>query len=105
LKLIITGLFQVGKTSLIKRFVENRFQESYISTIGVEISKKILKIGDSTEINTIIWDIGGQMQQMDPYRARFYNGANAAFIVLDRTRPETLKSVLRRFSTQHQLFY
>jgi len=92
-KLIVTGIFQVGKTSLIKRFVENRFQESYISTIGVEISKKTLKVGDSTEINTIIWDIGGQMQQMDPYRARFYNGANAAFIVLDRTRPETLKTV------------
>ena len=92
-KLIITGNYQVGKTSLIKRFVENRFQESYISTIGVEISKKTINFGEDTEVNFVLWDIGGQMQQMAPYRARFYNGANAAFITLDRTRPKTLESI------------
>ncbi len=92
-KLIITGNYQVGKTSLIKRFVENRFQESYISTIGVEISKKTIDFGENLEVNFVLWDIGGQMQQMAPYRARFYNGANAAFIVLDRTRFNTLDSI------------
>lgn len=89
-KVIITGSFSVGKTSLINRFVHNKFQESYISTIGVEISKKVINLGERTNLNFIIWDIGGQMQQMAPYRARFYNGANAAFIVCDRTRMETL---------------
>ena len=44
-------------------------------------------------MNFIIWDIGGQSFQMAPYRARFYNGANAALIVVDRTRPDHLKSV------------
>ena len=92
-KLIVTGSFSVGKTSLIKRFVENRFQESYIATIGVEISKKTLKIGETTEVNFVLWDIGGQIKQLGPYRARFYSGANAAFIVLDRSRSETLKSI------------
>jgi len=92
-KLIITGDYQVGKTSLIRRYVENRFEDSYISTIGVEISKKVLEVGDETKINLIIWDIGGQIAQMAPYRARFYNGANAAFIVLDRTRHKTLEDV------------
>lgn len=92
-KLILTGDFQVGKTSLIRRFVENRFQESYISTIGVEISKKVVDIAEKTKINFIIWDIGGQITQMAPYRQRFYNGANAAFIVIDRTRQSALKSI------------
>jgi len=92
-KLIVTGNYSVGKTSLIKRFVENRFQESYISTIGVEISKKTVNFGDKTKVNFVLWDIGGQMQQMAPYRARFYNGANAAFIVVDRTRLETLGGI------------
>ncbi len=92
-KLIITGAFQVGKTSLIDRFVHNRFQENYISTIGVQITKKIVNLSPEIEINFIIWDIGGQITQMAPHRAKFYHGANAAFIVLDRTRPETLDKV------------
>jgi small GTP-binding protein len=92
-KLILVGDFQVGKTSLINRFVKNEFQESYISTIGVEISKKVVDIGEKTSINYIIWDIGGQVQQMIPYRKRFYTGASAGFIVIDRSRPEHQKSI------------
>jgi small GTP-binding protein len=96
-KLILTGDFKVGKTSLIKRFVENLFQESYISTIGVEISKKAIKMEENTEINFVLWDIGGQISSMAPYRHRFYEGASAAFIVIDRSRPNNLESVNRWF--------
>jgi small GTP-binding protein len=97
-KLILVGDFQVGKTSLINRFVKNEFQESYISTIGVEISKKVVDIGEKTSINYIIWDIGGQVQQMIPYRKRFYSGASAGFIVIDRSRPEHQKSIEKWFN-------
>ena len=92
-KIILTGDYQVGKTSLIRRFVENAFKKDYISTIGVQISKKTINLTNENTMNFIIWDIGGQSFQMVPYRARFYNGANAAFIVVDRTRPDHLKSV------------
>ncbi|MFX0073557.1 MAG: GTP-binding protein [Candidatus Hermodarchaeota archaeon] len=92
-KLILCGDYQVGKTSLIRRFVENTFKESYISTIGVEISKKTLEIQENTSISFLIWDIGGQITQMTPYRKRFYNGANAAFIVIDRTRQDNENSI------------
>jgi small GTP-binding protein len=44
-------------------------------------------------MNFIIWDIGGQSQQMAPYRANFYNGADAAFIVIDRSRQDNLESI------------
>lgn len=92
-KVILTGDYQVGKTSLIRRFVENSFKRDYISTIGVQISKKTINLTDENIMNFIIWDIGGQSFQMAPYRSRFYNGANAALIVVDRTRPDHLKSV------------
>lgn len=92
-KLILTGDYMVGKSSLIRRFVENRFQEDYISTIGVEILKKTLVLAPETKINYLIWDIGGQKQEMIPYRQRFYKGATAAFIVLDRTRSKSLEDV------------
>jgi small GTP-binding protein len=85
-KLILTGDYKVGKTSLIRRFVENMFSEDYISTIGVEISKKSVIMGEDTTLHFVIWDIGGQMSQMAPYRKRFYEGASAAFIVVDRSR-------------------
>jgi len=91
-KLILCGDFKVGKTSLIRRFIENRFERDYISTIGVQLSKKTVLLSEKTKLNFIIWDIGGQ-RQFDMNRARFYNGANAAFIVVDRTRPDNLKSI------------
>ncbi|MHA2088615.1 MAG: ADP-ribosylation factor-like protein [Promethearchaeota archaeon] len=69
------------------------FKEDYHSTVGVEISKKTIELAKDTKINFAIWDIGGQITQMTPFRKRFYGGANAAFIVLDRTRPESLKSI------------
>ncbi|MBN1803227.1 MAG: GTP-binding protein [Candidatus Lokiarchaeota archaeon] len=94
-KLILTGDFKVGKTSLIQRFVTNRFQENYMSTLGVEISKKILDLTPDTKFRFLIWDIGGQKMLAKP---GFYNGANAAFIVIDRTRPDTLESVPRWYN-------
>ncbi|MBY8990408.1 MAG: GTP-binding protein [Candidatus Lokiarchaeota archaeon] len=92
-KLILTGDFQVGKSSLIRRFVKNTFEKDYISTIGVQLSKKIVDLTDKIKMNFILWDIGGQIRQMAPYRTKFYNGANAAFIVIDRTREDTMSSV------------
>ena len=92
-KIILVGNYNVGKTSLIVRFVQNLFQDSYHSTIGVEISKKDMELSEETIINFAIWDIGGQITQMAPYRRRFYEGAQSAFIVIDRTRQDNLKSV------------
>ncbi|MHA2281861.1 MAG: ADP-ribosylation factor-like protein [Promethearchaeota archaeon] len=93
LKLVLTGDYEVGKTSLIMRFVQNLFKESYQSTVGVEISQKTVDLAENTKINFAIWDVGGQITQMTPYRKRFYEGANAAFIVIDRTRHESLNSI------------
>ncbi len=92
-KLILTGDFKVGKTSLIKRFIENLFKDSYIATIGVEISKKSVVMDEDTIVDFVLWDIGGQISSMAPYRHRFYEGASAAFIVIDRTRLNNLESV------------
>jgi small GTP-binding protein len=97
-KIILTGDYSVGKTSLVRRFVKNKFEKDYISTIGVQISKKIVLLSESTKMNFIIWDIGGQVQQMAPYRAKFYNGANAALIVIDRTRSDCLSSIEKWFN-------
>lgn len=97
-KLILTGDYKVGKSSLIRRFIENNFQDSYISTIGVEISKKTIVLDEETEINFLVWDIAGQNYQMGQFRNRFYEGASAAFIVVDRTRENNLESVQKWYN-------
>jgi small GTP-binding protein len=92
-KIIMTGNYQAGKSSLTKKFVQNQFHKNYQSTIGVDITEKLLEISNETKISFMIWDIGGQITHMAPYRNKFYEGANAAFIVIDRTRRDHLNSV------------
>ncbi|MFX1392285.1 MAG: GTP-binding protein [Promethearchaeota archaeon] len=92
-KVIITGDYQVGKTSIIRAFTKHQFSDDYISTIGVEISKKDYNLTAQTKITFVIWDIAGQSQSMIAYRNQFYSGANAAFIVIDRTRQGNIESI------------
>ncbi len=93
LKTILVGDFKVGKTSLINRFVRNSFKADYQSTIGVDLSEKLITLNEDTDIQFIIWDIAGQKKSIAPYRKKFYKGANFAFIVLDRTRPNNIESI------------
>ncbi|MBY9007280.1 MAG: GTP-binding protein [Candidatus Lokiarchaeota archaeon] len=91
-KLVLIGDFQVGKSSLIRRFVKKKFKESYTATIGVDITKHTYKFSDKTIVNFIIWDVAGQADFCN-YRKNFYNGAHCAIIVIDRTRERTLLNV------------
>ena len=63
-KICLIGDFNVGKTSLIRRFVENKFSDRYLTTIGVKISRKSITI-EATEqqVNLLIWDIEGQTKE------------------------------------------
>lgn len=92
LKVIVIGDCQVGKTAIINRFIDNHFEQYYVPTIQLKISKKNLNIGQ-TKINFVIWDIGGQVTYMSPYRNSFYNGAQSGIIVIDRTREKSLEDV------------
>ncbi len=94
-KFIILGDPMVGKTSLIRRYVDEKFAESYVSTIGVDITRKSLQVSEKCLVNLGIWDIGGQIQNMAPYRKRFYQGANFACIAFDITRRKTFESIDR----------
>ena len=62
-KIAILGSHAVGKTSLISRFVEQKFPEKYLTTIGLKVDKKTVKLEDYT-VDLVIWDIAGQ-DEMD----------------------------------------
>jgi len=104
-KVCILGDPQVGKTSLIRRFVHREFEADYISTIGMEASTKTVDVqGDRStlRINLVIWDIAGQ----DSFRnvhASYFSGAEGALLVCDRTRTSTVESLphwVRRFRSE-----
>lgn len=88
-KVCMLGYIAVGKTSLVRRFVEGRFDDKYLSTIGVKISRKPVMIG-STAVNLILWDIAGG-EEHDEIQTSYLQGASGGIIVCDLTRPETLK--------------
>lgn len=86
-KVLLVGNFGVGKTSLIRRFVLSEFSEDYISTIGVRVSSKIVKVGNE-EIKLLIWDVAGTNDDEKIPKAYFL-GASAAMYVFDLSREET----------------
>jgi small GTP-binding protein len=95
MKVVMCGDWAVGKTSLVRRFVENRFDHDYKPSIGVNIVVKIVDIGGK-KVKLDIFDTGGQ-ERFRPLRQRYYNGASAAVFVYDMTRAESAVSVQNRW--------
>jgi small GTP-binding protein len=101
-KVCIVGDFGVGKTSLIRRFVDFQFSDQYLSTVGVKISRKLLqleKIADTIpeksllqSLQMMIWDIEGQTQ-FQAIVPSYLQGARGIIIVGDLSRPETIEHI------------
>jgi small GTP-binding protein len=91
LKIIVVGDPSVGKSSLIRRHADNKFEASYAPTIGTDFILKVVKLQDM-EITCTIWDIGGHESFMS-IRSFYYEGADGAIIIYDVTRDETFKNV------------
>ncbi len=96
-KICLLGDFAVGKTSLVRRFVENRFDDKYLSTIGVKISRKTLTLDDHL-LNLLIWDLAGG-DDFSKAGSSYLRGAAGALVVCDLSRAETL-DVLADYSRQ-----
>ncbi|MHA1377022.1 MAG: Rab family GTPase [Candidatus Helarchaeota archaeon] len=92
-KIVVIGDPSIGKTSLIRRFSENKFSTSYLPTIGADFNLKVIELPDAQVILTV-WDIGGH-DRFDSIRAFYYSGAHGGIIGFDLTREETFKSVKR----------
>ncbi len=92
-KVCLLGDGGVGKTSLVRRFVEDLFSDKYIVSFGTKVSKKVLLL-DEVELTLMIWDVLGQKSD-DSLHAAYYKGANGALLVGDLTRPETLDHLVK----------
>jgi small GTP-binding protein len=96
-KILLLGDPAVGKTSLIRKFVYDIFDDNYISTLGAKVSRKSVYLNHPTmdkkiELKLMIWDVMGQ-KEYDLIHKSAYQGAQGALIVADLTRKETLDNV------------
>jgi len=103
LKVLLLGDGAVGKTSLILRFIENRFQEEYSMSLGVDFLTKTVQFIDTNNIqrnvSLQVWDIAGQSRHVS-YSHLYLTGALGAFYVFDLTRRDTLLDIQERWQSQ-----
>ena len=102
LKVLLTGAAAVGKTSLVQRFIKQRFAANYKLTVGVDILTKDVEFKQGEVATLSIWDIGGQ-QRFEFIRSTFYKGAAGALLVFDLTREQTYIEV-RKWLTEIRQF-
>jgi small GTP-binding protein len=91
LKTIITGEGGVGKTTLLHRYIEGKFNANTRLTIGVEFFLKEITI-DEDSIFLQIWDFGGQ-ERFRFLLSNYAKGAKGALLLFDLTRPLTLNTL------------
>ena len=100
-KVCLLGEFAVGKTSLVRQFVEGQFDDRYLSTIGVKISRKVVEREDS-RLNFLLWDLAGGDNYVKQ-AANYLRGTSGAIIVCDLTREETLDGLVRYSKQMRQV--
>ncbi len=99
-KFIILGDFEVGKTSLCRRFIDNKFSSDYRATIGLNILTHDVKFMEN-DVSLLIWDISGQ-DIFKRYRKIYYTGAQAAFIVFDVTNRKSFENIKKWYDELRQ---
>ncbi|MFY9608987.1 MAG: Rab family GTPase [Blastocatellia bacterium] len=87
-KVCMLGAYAVGKTSLVSRFVRGIFSDKYLTTVGVKIDKKTMKIAGQ-ELSLIVWDLAGE-DDFYQVRMSYLRGSAGYVLVADGTRRATL---------------
>ena len=81
MKILTLGDVSVGKSSIVLRYSDNKFNETWLSTIGVDSKRKIVKIKGET-VKVSIWDTAGQ-EKFQNIVKQYYNGANGVLLIFD----------------------
>lgn len=97
-KVCLLGDFAVGKTSLVRRYVYNKFEADYLATIGVHVSRKEVTLAESDKrVVLVLWDLAGG-EAFSQMEASYYRGGAGAILVADVLRPDTF-SILNTYAT------
>ncbi len=97
-KVCLVGEAAVGKTSLVRRYVQDEFDDRYITTLGAKVSKReqVYEVPDKSvayRMDMTVWDIMGEKGFRDLLKEAFFHGAKGVLAVADLTRYSTLKEL------------
>ena len=101
-KIIMIGPSSVGKTSIINQFCDEKFTESYNSTIGIDFRIKTLEV-DKKLVKIQIWDTAGQ-ERYQALTKNHYQGAHGCICVFDLTSRESFERAKSDFKKNNQYF-
>ena len=90
-KLLLIGDSCVGKSSLLHRFADDIYTDSYISTIGVDFKIKTMMVHEKM-VKLQIWDTAGQ-ERFRTITSSYYRGAQGIIVVYDITDTESFNNV------------
>ncbi len=96
-KICMLGSFGVGKTSLVRRFVYNLFDEKYLSTIGVQVTQKkmppvtLAKKSQAVAFKFILWDLA-HIEKFNELIRNYFRGSNGALVVFDLSRSLSIQN-------------
>eukprot|EP00045_Choanoeca_perplexa_P006322 m.53757 g.53757 ORF g.53757 m.53757 type:complete len:230 (-) comp13581_c0_seq1:1332-2021(-) len=93
-KVLVLGNSSVGKSSLISRYVNDKFDSKYLTTLGADMAVKSLNLKDGSTLRLHLWDIAGQ-ERFGQLTRSYYKDAHAAIIVFDLTQPASLTDIER----------
>ena len=89
-KVCMLGAFAVGKTSLVARFVKSIYSDQYLTTVGVKVDKKSVRLDDQ-EITMIVWDLAGE-DEFQKVKVSNLQGSHGYLLVADGTRASSLET-------------
>lgn len=98
-KICLIGEAAVGKTSLIRRYVEDAFEDRYISTLGSKVSLKRIWLtpkndpGKQLEVQISIWDLIGERSYLESLHQEYLRGSQGIIAVCDVTRYSTFEAL------------
>ena len=81
IKILTLGDTSVGKSSIVLRFTDEKFDDNQFSTIGIDFKTKFIKKGDSS-VKVLIWDTAGQ-EKFQNIARQYYKGANGVLLIYD----------------------
>jgi len=100
MKLLLVGDSGVGKSCLLLRFVDDKFNPSFITTIGIDFKIKTIDI-NGKRIKLQVWDTAGQ-ERFRTITTAYYRGAMGIIIVYDVCDENSFESVKKWYQTVNQ---
>ena len=91
-KILLLGDTQVGKSSFLMRYIDNTFQESYLSTVGLDFKVKNVQLDDGNTYRVQIWDTAGQ-DRFHAITRNYFKNAHGIILIYDVTLIESFHNV------------